>query len=330
MLPMRSGADSGRSRHDVQHPTGLRGCNHLPHRGPDVGPRAAHGHSNNERLSRGTGDRRGSNHRTGHAQRRPAGRSLGPDRRTHPGRLCGACVASRTRCRGAGSCDQGEVFSATLAMTIGSAATVEDGDDPVIGRGTSTDPRMRRRACARTPVPSSQGYYAAGVLHGRVVERERLGVLLADARAGRAGVLVVRGQPGVGKSALLTELIGQADGMRVLRTQGIESESPLPFAALQRLLRPVMRYVDRLPARQSSALRAAFGETDTPPGDRFLVFLAALSLLAEAAEESPVLCVVDDAHWLDEASAEALLFVARRLQAERVAMLFGARDGDLR
>ncbi len=101
--------------------------------------------------------------------------------------------------------------------------------------------------------------------------------------------------------------------MRVLRTQGIESESPLPFAALQRLLRPVMRYVDRLPARQSSALRAAFGETDTPPGDRFLVFLAALSLLAEAAEESPVLCVVDDAPWLDEASAAALLFVARRL-----------------
>ena len=215
-------------------------------------------------------------------------------------------------------------------MTIGSAATVEDGDDPVIGRGTSADPRMRRRACARTPVPSSQGYYAAGVLHGRVVERERLGVLLADARAGRAGVLVVRGQPGVGKSALLTELIGQADGMRVLRTQGIESESPLPFAALQRLLRPVMRYVDRLPARQSSALRAAFGETDTPPGDRFLVFLAALSLLAEAAEESPVLCVVDDAHWLDEASAAALLFVARRLGPERLALLFAARDGDIR
>ncbi len=160
-------------------------------------------------------------------------------------------------------------------------------------------------------------------------------MLLSDARGGRGGVLVVRGQPGVGKSALLADVIGHAVsdvglGMLVLRTQGIESESPLPFAALQRLLRPVMRYVDRLPARQSSALRAAFGESDTPPGDRFLVFLAALSLLAEAAEESPVLCVVDDAHWLDEASTAALLFVARRLGPERLALLFAARDGDVR
>ena len=118
--------------------------------------------------------------------------------------------------------------------------------------------------------------------------------------------------------------------MQILRTQGIESESPLPFAALQRLLRPVMRHVEHLPARQATALRAAFGETDTAPGDRFLVFLATLSLLAEAAEESPVLCVVDDAHWLDEASTAALLFVARRLGPERVALLFAARDGDVR
>ncbi len=143
-------------------------------------------------------------------------------------------------------------------------------------------------------------------------------------------MLVVRGQPGVGKSALLADLVGHAEGMQVLRTQGIESESPLPFAALQRLLRPVMRHIERLPARQATALRAAFGETDTPPGDRFLVFLAALSLLAEAAEESPVLCVVDDAHWLDEASTAALLFVARRLGPERLALLFAARDGDVR
>jgi predicted ATPase len=162
------------------------------------------------------------------------------------------------------------------------------------------------------------GDYAAGVLHGRVGERERLLVLLGDARGGRGGVLVVRGQPGVGKSALLADLVGHAEGMQVLRTQGIESESPLPFAALQRLLRPVMRHIERLPARQATALRAAFGESDTPPGDRFLVFLAALSLLAEAAEESPVLCVVDDAQWLDEASTAALLFVARRLGPERL------------
>jgi DNA-binding CsgD family transcriptional regulator len=142
--------------------------------------------------------------------------------------------------------------------------------------------------------------------------------------------LVLRGQPGAGKTALLADLMTRAKGMQVLRTQGIESESPLPFAALQRLLRPAMRHLDRVPARQAAALRAAFGETDTQAGDRFLVFLAALSLIAEAAEESPVLCVVDDAHWLDEASTAALLFVARRLGTERVALLFAARDGDLR
>jgi DNA-binding CsgD family transcriptional regulator len=168
------------------------------------------------------------------------------------------------------------------------------------------------------------------VLHGRERERERLAVLLDDARDSRGGALVVRGQPGVGKTALLADLIERAEGMQVLRTQGIESESPLPFAALQRLLRPVMQHVEALPARQATALRAAFGETDTAVGDRFLVFLATLSLLAETAEDSPVLCVVDDAHWLDEASTAAVLFVARRLGPERVALLFAARDGDLR
>ena len=160
-------------------------------------------------------------------------------------------------------------------------------------------------------------------------------MLLDDARGSRGGALVVRGQPGVGKSALLADLVARAavdvePGFQVLRTQGIESESPLPFAALQRLLRPVLRHVEQLPARQATALRSAFGETDTAPGDRFLVFLAALSLLAEAADESPVLCVIDDAHWLDEASTAALLFVARRLGPERLALLFAARDGDLR
>ena len=173
------------------------------------------------------------------------------------------------------------------------------------------------------------------MLHGREREQERLAALLDAARGSRGGSLVVRGQPGVGKSALLTDLVNRAgsDGepdMRILRTQGIESESPLPFAALQRLLRPVMRHVEHLPARQATALRAAFGETDTTAGDRFLVFLATLSLLAEAAEELPVLCVVDDAHWLDEASTAAMLFVARRLGPERVALLFAARDGDVR
>ncbi|KWX02107.1 Regulatory protein LuxR [Carbonactinospora thermoautotrophica] len=140
---------------------------------------------------------------------------------------------------------------------------------------------------------------------------------------------MLRGQPGVGKSALLADAVARAEGMLVLRTSGIESESPLAFAALQRLLRPAMRHADRLPAPQARALRAVFGEEEGD-GDRFLVFLAALSLLAETAEQAPVLAVVDDAHWLDDASAAALLFVARRLQVERVAMLFAAREGDVR
>jgi DNA-binding CsgD family transcriptional regulator len=177
--------------------------------------------------------------------------------------------------------------------------------------------------------------YAAGVLHGRDRERERLLVLLDDARCSRGGALVLHGQPGVGKSALLADLVARAadeagPGMRVLWTQGIESESPLPFAALQRLLRPVLPLLGRIPGPQATALRGAFGEADAPTGDRFLVFLATLSLLAEAAEEAPVLCVVDDAHWLDEASTAALLFVARRLGPERIALLFAARDGDVR
>ena len=118
--------------------------------------------------------------------------------------------------------------------------------------------------------------------------------------------------------------------MTVLRTQGVESESPLAFAALQRLLRPVMRCVDRLPEPQARALRTAFGEVDGSLGDRFLVFVAAMNLLAEAGEQAPVLAVVDDAHWLDDASAAALLFVARRLEVERVGLLFAARVRDVR
>jgi predicted ATPase len=116
--------------------------------------------------------------------------------------------------------------------------------------------------------------------------------------------------------------------MRLLRTQGVESESPLAFAALHRLLRPVASGLGRLPARQARALRAAFGEVEDADTDRFVVFLGALSLLAEAAEDAPVLVVVDDAQWLDDASSAALAFIARRVQSERIAMLFAARDGD--
>ena len=167
------------------------------------------------------------------------------------------------------------------------------------------------------------------MLAGRDRERVAVRELLDQARHSRGSALVLHGLPGVGKSTLLAGAVTDADGFTVLQTSGIESESPLAFAALQRLLRPVLRLAGRLPAPQARALRRAFGEEEGEV-DRFLVFLAALSLLAEAAEDTPVLAVIDDAHWLDEASAAALLFVARRLQAERVALLFAARDGDVR
>jgi DNA-binding CsgD family transcriptional regulator len=162
------------------------------------------------------------------------------------------------------------------------------------------------------------------------VESARLDALFADAAAGRGGVVVVRGEPGVGKSALLSDASSRAAGAQVLWTQGVESESPLAFAALHRLLRPVLPYLDRLPAPQARALRGAFGEQEGAVVDRLVVFVATLSLLSEAAEERPIVAVVDDAQWLDAASAEALLFVARRVLADRVALVFGAREGDVR
>ena len=168
------------------------------------------------------------------------------------------------------------------------------------------------------------------MLHGRQIERARLAELIDRATSSRGGALVVRGDPGVGKTALLTDAAHRSAGLTVLWTQGIESESPLPFAALQRLLRPVMEHLAHIPALQADALRRAFGEYEATQADRFVAFVGTLSLLADAAESRPVLCVVDDAHWLDAASAEALLFVARRLEADRIALLFGAREGDLR
>jgi DNA-binding CsgD family transcriptional regulator/tetratricopeptide (TPR) repeat protein len=166
----------------------------------------------------------------------------------------------------------------------------------------------------------------AHVLRGRDRERSALGELVEGARAGQGGALVVQGQPGAGKSALLADLTSHTDQVTVLRTQGVESEAPLPFAALQRLLRPTLPHLERLPAPQSSALRAAFGESAESVGDRHLVFLATLNLLSEAAQDQPVLVVVDDAHWLDDASAAALLFTARRLQGEAVALVFAMRE----
>ncbi|MDX6360498.1 MAG: hypothetical protein QOH37_3552 [Nocardioidaceae bacterium] len=159
------------------------------------------------------------------------------------------------------------------------------------------------------------------------MELARLVALIEDARAGTAGSVVVHGEPGVGKSALLAEVVAMASDVRVLRTQGLESESPLAFAALHRLLRPVLHLAERLPEPQARALGVAFGE-QVGKVEPFLVGVATLSLLTEAAEEQPVVCVVDDAHWLDSASTDALLFATRRLEADPVAMVFAARDTD--
>jgi DNA-binding CsgD family transcriptional regulator len=163
------------------------------------------------------------------------------------------------------------------------------------------------------------------MLHGRSAETARIDVLLAAARHGRSGALVIRGEAGVGKTALL-DYAAAAAGMRVLRGTGIESETELPFAALQLLLRPGLGRLDVLPPPQAQALRGAFGLAGTPGADRFLIGLATLSLLAELAGDATLLCVVDDAHWLDRASADALQFAARRLGSEGVVLLVSARE----
>jgi len=164
------------------------------------------------------------------------------------------------------------------------------------------------------------------MLLGRLPERAALSQLLDGARAGRSGVLVMHGEPGVGKTALLDWTVGSAAGLRVVRVAGVESEMELAFAALQQLCAPMLDQLAGLPDPQRAALGVAFGLTAGPVPDRFLVGLAVLSLLSETAERQPLLCVVDDAQWLDRASALVLGFVARRLLAEPVALLFAARE----
>jgi DNA-binding CsgD family transcriptional regulator len=164
------------------------------------------------------------------------------------------------------------------------------------------------------------------MLLDRLPERTALSQLLDTARAGRSGVLVMRGEPGVGKTALLEYVIEEAAGLRVARVAGIESEMELAFAALQQLCAPMVDKLAGLPNPQRDALGVAFGLTTGAAPDRFLVGLAALSLLSEVAEQQPLLCVIDDAQWLDRASAQALAFVARRLLAEPVALVFATRE----
>jgi DNA-binding CsgD family transcriptional regulator len=163
-------------------------------------------------------------------------------------------------------------------------------------------------------------------LLGRERQRVALDRLLEAARDGHGGVLVVHGEPGVGKTALL-EYAGEAGReFRVLQTVGVEGEMELPYAALQQLCSPILDRLERLPDPQRDALGVAFGLSAGQAPNPFLVGLAALGLLSEASQERPLLCCVDDAQWLDRASARALAFVARRLLAEKIALVFGARE----
>jgi DNA-binding CsgD family transcriptional regulator len=171
----------------------------------------------------------------------------------------------------------------------------------------------------------------APVLHDRDAECTRVQALLDQARgARRSGVLVIRGEAGIGKSALLRDATERAADLPVLRATGLESESELAYAGLHQLLLPVLDRLDVLPEPQADALRSAFGLAPARAGDRFLVSLATLSLVSEVAGECGLLCVIDDAQWLDGPSADALLFVARRLEAEGVVMLIAVRDDVLR
>jgi DNA-binding CsgD family transcriptional regulator len=165
------------------------------------------------------------------------------------------------------------------------------------------------------------------MLLGRELETARIDRLLDEAREGRSGVLVLSGEPGIGKTALLDHAAGQAEGMTVLAARGIESEAELPFVALADLLRPAMLLIERIPEAQAAALEAAFALGPPAAGDRFTVCAGVLSLLAAAADESPVLVLIDDAQAVDRSSLQAVLFAARRLDAEGIALLIARRHG---
>jgi DNA-binding CsgD family transcriptional regulator len=173
-----------------------------------------------------------------------------------------------------------------------------------------------------TPFP---GGGRVAELRGRRRELGFLDRLIGAVRAGESQVLVLSGEAGVGKTALLDYVAGHAAGCRVVRAVGVQSEMELAFAGLQQLCKPLLDHLGRLPGPQGEALQTAFGLSAGPAPDRFLVGLAVLSLLSDAAEEEPLICLVDDEQWLDHASAQALGFAARRLEAESVGLVVAAR-----
>ncbi len=190
---------------------------------------------------------------------------------------------------------------------------------------------MVQALAPRPDVPSDEVWAppeerSQGRLRGRSREREQLGRLLTGIRSGRSGVLIVHGEAGIGKTALLEQLIDQAAGCTVARATGVQADMELPFAGLQQLFGSMLGPLERLPDPQREAVEVAFGLRSGPAPDRFEVGLAMLGLLAEVTEQEPLVCVIDDAQWLDQASARTLTFVARRLMAESVALVFAVRD----
>ena len=164
------------------------------------------------------------------------------------------------------------------------------------------------------------------LLRGRRREQEALDRLLAEVRSGRSQVLVVRGEAGIGKTALLEDLVEQASGCAVARATGLQAERELPFAGLQQLFGSLLGPVERLPDLHRETIEVAFALRSGPPPDRFMVGVAVLGLLGELAEERPLVCIVDDAQWLDRASAQTLGFIARRLLGEAVALVIAVRE----
>jgi hypothetical protein len=165
-----------------------------------------------------------------------------------------------------------------------------------------------------------------------LVGRDRECAVIDDfverAVGGEGRALVIRGEPGIGKTALLEYAAERPDPVMVLRATGVKAESDLAFAGLYGLIRPIVDKAGELPPVQGAALAGALGLAPATDADRLLVSAAVLGLLAAAAEDQPLVCLVDDAQWLDRPSAEALVFAARRLRAERVAVLFAAREGE--
>src|SRR5262245_6540911 len=168
------------------------------------------------------------------------------------------------------------------------------------------------------------------MLIGRDAECARLDELLDRARLGRSAALVVRGEAGIGKTALLEYTAARAQDMTVARALGVESEVELEFSGLLDVCRPLLEHLGDLPSEQASAIESALGLGPPQSLDRFAIGVATLGLLAAAAESRPLLVIADDAQWLDPASAEALLFATRRLHADQVAALFAVREGDVR